>query len=244
VSAKEIFAPTHDWVLLDKIEHTDMSPGGLVMPQPGSYESLRQQKYKNAEPDRDIQKHKSRETGRFSVLAVGPGSYVDFADEIHNGVFMRKPMCCDEGDTVLVQEGANPITVNGKVIYATHDYNILAVIKDPGTPDERLDPKHDYIFARQATAIRQSTGGIYMPGAEDPTGTRALPDRWEALGVGDGPWALRQERNKITEFARRPMVVKTGDIFAFEGAGFEVIASGAKMICVQNYQVAGLFHAL
>lgn len=241
MSAKEIFAPTHDWVLLDKVEHTNLSPGGIELPQPGSYESLRQQKYKNVEPDRGVQKHESRESGRFIVLAVGPGSYVDVADDVRDNVFLRKPMCCKEGETVLVQNGANPLTVNGKVVYATHDYNILAIVRDPGTPDERLDPTHDYVYARQATAIRQSTGGIYMPGAEDPTGNKALPDRWEALGVGDGPWALRQEKNKIPEFARRPMSVKVGEVFAFEGAGFEVVANGAKMMCVQNYQIAGIF---
>lgn len=238
----ETWIPAHDWILLEKhVEGENLSPGGIALPQPGDYSSLRQEKYKTPEPTREIEKNQGRVTGRFTVLAVGPGLYVDVFDDVRDNVFLRKPMSVVAGDVVLVQEGANPITVNGKTQYATHECNVLAKILDVGTPNERLDVLLDYVFARQAMAIRQSTGGIWTPQATDPTGNKALPDRWEVLGVGDGPWAVQQTGSKSFTFARRPMSVKKGDIFAFEGAGFAVVAAGAKMLCCQNYQIAGVF---
>lgn len=237
----ETWIPAYDWYLLSKIEHEDVSPGGIALPAPGDYASLRQEKYKRVEPDREIQKNQSRNTGRYSVLAVGPGIFVDIADDIHGNHFLRRPMCAEVGDVVMIQEGAFPIPVDGKILHAAQDFSILAKILDAGTPDERLDVQNDYVFSRQATAVRQSTGGIYMPGVSDPTGNRALPDRFEVLGVGSGPWCVAQIGAKEFEFRRRPMPVKTGDVFSFSGAGFTVVAMGAPMVVTQAYQTAGRF---
>lgn len=241
----EKLVPQHDWVLLRKIDHEDKTEGGIIIPKAGEdYDNLKSDQARSGYvPDRDIKKNKSRNTNRYTVLAVGPGLYVDVADELHDDVFIRKPMCAQEGATVLVQEGAVPIPVDGEILYMCHDYLILATIVKGEDGRELINPQHDYIFFKQAESMSKSKGGIYTPVAEDHTGTNALPDRYEVLGVGDGPWALRQEKGKIPEFARRPMTVKEGDLFTFEGAGFFVSVAGAYMGVVQNYQVAGIFNA-
>lgn len=239
----EKLVPTNDWVLLKEIEHEEKTAGGIILAPAGKeYDNLKTDRERqDHRPDRDIKKNQSRGTGRYEVLAVGPGLWVDVADDIHDQVFLRKPMSCAVGDVVLVQQGALPIHVNGGFLHLCHDYLILATILTDDDGKETIDPKHDYIFAKQAEAVRTSAGGIYMPEVADPTGNQAMPDRWQALGVGDGPWCLRQEKGKIPEFARRPMAVKAGDEFCFEGAGFLVAVGGAQMCVVQSYQVAGLF---
>jgi co-chaperonin GroES (HSP10) len=239
----ETLKPTNDLVLLKEIKHEEKSAGGLVLAQPGDYSNLKtEREQRDHRPDRDIKKNVARVTGRYEVLDVGPGLFVDIADEIRDSVFLRKPMSCKPGDIVLVQEGALPIQVNGGFLHLCHDYLVLAIIHTDDDGKETIEPLHDYVFSKQATAIRTSAGGIYLPNAEeDPTGNKALPDRWEALGVGDGPWALKQERGKPPTFARRPMPVAVGDEYCFEGAGFLVTVSGAQMLCHQAYQVAGVF---
>lgn len=244
VESKEFLDPQHDWLVLKEIAHEEVSEGGIVLARAGEYDHLK--------TDRERQDHRAdrdnpganvrRNTKRYEVLAVGPGSYVDVADELHDAVFLRKPMCCEKGDVVLVQEGAAPITVGGEILYMCHDYLILAKIKQGDEPGKEIfDPQHDYIFAKQATELKTSKGGIIMATQSDQTGNKALPDRWQALGVGDGPWALCQEKGKIPGWKRRPMSVTQDDVFAFEGAGFSVYVGGMPMLCVQNYQVAAIF---
>lgn len=238
----ERLEPQHDFVLMRQINHEDKTESGLIMPKAGDYTHLKTEKYQREHsPDRDIQKSQSRNMNRYTVLAVGPGSYVDVADDIHDSVFLRKPMAVAPGQVVLVNEGAKPVPVNGEILYMCHDFEVLAVIVTGEDGKETLDPKHDYIFFKQAESMQKTKSGIYIAGEQDATGNQALPDRYEVLGVGDGPWALRQERGKIPEFARRPMAVGIGDIFTFEGNGFIVSAAGAKMGVVQNYQVAAKF---
>jgi co-chaperonin GroES (HSP10) len=232
--ANETLTPQHDWIVLEKIDFEEKTSGGLVMPKPGDYDALKtDRERRDHRPDRNIEKNKSRDTFRGRVLAVGPGSYVDVADAVHDNVFLRKPMCCAVGDIVLLQGEPPSLPVGGAILYMAHDYQILATVDK-----DALEPQNDYIFCKPANVIRQSTGGIYMPTQEDQTGNRALPDRWEALGVGRGPWALQYDTRT---FERRPMCVKPGDVFTFEGAGFLVAAAGAPMCVVQNYQVAGVF---
>ena len=166
---------------------------------------------------------------------------MDVADELHDAVFRRKPMRCEKGDVVIVQEGAMPIAVDGEILYLCHDYLILATVVTGSDGKETVDPKHDYVFFEQAEVVQKTKSGLYMGNQTDQTGNKALPDRYEVLGIGDGPWALRQEKGKIPAFARRPMSVKEGDIFTFEGAGFFVMAAGALMGVCQNYQIAGRF---
>jgi len=238
----ETLVPQHDWVLMRQIEHED-KVGNIIIPKAGQdYDHLKSDQARQGYvPDREIRKDKARNTNRYEVLAVGPGLYVDVADDLHSDVFIRKPMCAHVGDTVLVQEGALPVPVDGEVLYMCHDFLILAALRKTEDGRELIDPQHDYIFFKQAENMAKSKGGLYTPTQDDPTGVMALPNRYEALGVGDGPWALRQEKGKIPEFARRPMAVKEGDIFNFEGAGFFVSVAGAYMGVVQNYQVAGIF---
>lgn len=240
----EYLEPKHDWVVMKKIEFENKTASGLLIPKPGDYENLRSDQNKHYTPDRDIEKNRSRDTGRYEVVAVGPGSYVDVADDLRDDVFLRKPMSCQVGDIVLVQEGAFPMTVAGETVYLCHDYLILAIIRKDSEGNETFDPQHDYIFMRKGDGTQQSKGGIHLVEASDHTGNKALPDRWVALGVGDGPWALRQEKSKIPEFARRPMAVAIGDEFAFEGAAFMVFAGGVAMGVCQNYQVAGVFKGM
>ncbi len=239
----EMFTPNGDWVLLDKIEHEERTSSGLILPEAGKdYDNLKTDRERdNYRPDRELKKNVARGTNRYKVLAVGPGAYVDIADDIHDGVFIRKPMCCEVGDTVLVQEGAFPLPVDGRVLYMAHEYCVLAILGKAERGSETVCPTLDYIFARPAAAVRKSTGGIYMPSVEDGTGTQALPDRWQAVFVGPGPWALASQKGKAAEFRRRPMPVDVDSVFAFEGAAFLVTVAGAQYAVIQAFQVAGAF---
>lgn len=239
----EQLVPEHDWILMRMLEDRDEKVGSIIVPKAGDYDHLKTDRERDRHtPDRDnTQNQQRRNTNRYEVLAVGPGAYVDVADELHDAVFLRKPMCCNVGDVVIVQEGAVPCPVDGELLYMVHDYLVLATVVTDENGKEAIDPKHDYIFCKQAEVVQKTKSGLYMGAVADPTGNKALPDRWEVLGVGDGPWALRQEKGKIPKFARRPMSVKVGDIFVFEGAGFFVTAAGAAMGVTQNYQVAGRF---
>jgi co-chaperonin GroES (HSP10) len=242
----ERLVPTNDWVLLSpEIEHEEVTKGGLILPKAGQeYESLKTEKARREHrPDRDIQKTQSRGTGRYEVLAVGPGTFLDVSDDLHQNVFLRKPMSCAPGDVVLAQQGVVPVVVNGGFLNLAQDYSILAIIHKDASGPETLEPLHDYIFTKEADAVRKSTGGIYMPGQPDATGNQAMPDRWEVLGVGEGPWCLKQDKGRVPELARRPMPVKPGDELCFAGAGFQIAVAGAVMTVVQAYQVAGVFEA-
>lgn len=239
----EMMIPNGDWVLLEKLDHEERTSSGLILPEAGKdYDSLKTDRERdNYRPDRDLKKNTSRGTNRYKVLAVGPGMYVDIADDVHDQVFIRKPMCCAEGDIVLVQEGAFPLPVDGRVLHMAHEYCILAILGKADTGRETVSPTLDYIFSRPAAAIRKSTGGLYLPDIEDGTGTKALPDRWEAVYVGPGPWALASQKGKAPEFRRRPMPVEIGEVFCYEGAGFLVTVAGAQYLVCQAYQVAGRF---
>lgn len=239
----ERLIPEHDQVLLKQLDDRDEKIGSILIPKAGDYDHLKTDRERNAHtPDRDnTGNQQRRNTNRYEVLAVGPGSYVDVADELHDAVFLRKPMCCKKGDVVIVQEGALPIMVDNEIRHLCHDYLILATVVTDTDGKETIDPKHDYVFFKQAEVVQKTKSGLYMGTTSDQTGNKALPDRYEVLGVGDGPWALRQEKGKIPAFARRPMSVQMGDIFTFEGGGFMVMAAGALMGVCQNYQVAGRF---
>lgn len=239
----EYLEPQFDWVVMDLIDHEERTESGLVIPKPGTYESLKTDRERREhKPDRDNNANRqTRDTDRYRVLAVGPGAYTDVMDEMHDRTFLRKPVCCEVGDVVLVQAGAFPIMVSGVCRYMTHDFNILAIIVNAGTKDEAFVPQNDYIFSKQADGTQKSSGGIVLIQDSDPTGNKAMPDRWEAIGVGEGPWCLVTEKGKPAAFARRPMSVQVGDQFAFEGRAFLVNAGGASMCCTQSYQTAAIF---
>lgn len=235
----ERVVPEHDAVILRSINHEDVSPGGLVLPQPGDYEELKteQNKRESARNNPTKAGPDKRRTNRYEVLAVGPGLYMDVADDLRDGVFLRRPMHCKAGDIVIAEEGPKPFPCNGEVLYCAKDWQILARIDTLDDGGERITPLNDYVMAEPRQQILTSAGGIYMPGQDDATGNQRLPLRFEAKEVSEGPWCLRWERGRSPGFERRPMSVKTGDTFLFDGTGFISHIGGAPRIVVQNYMI-------
>lgn len=241
---KEIPVPKHDNVILRLIPWEEKTEEGIILARPGDYEHLKTEKEarESARNPKDPRQQQTRPTDRYEVLAVGPGRYIDVADDIEDDVFLRKPMECEVGDIVIAQGGPKPFPINGEYLYCAQDWQILAkIVVDGETGQEVLAPCHDYIFSVPSKQIMKSTGGIYMPGAEDVTGNQTLPVRFIALGVGDGPWALRYERGQPPRFARRPMSVQAGQEFNFDGRGFGVHMQGGTMVCTQDFQTAIVF---
>lgn len=241
---KELPRPQHDNVILRRLDWEEKTEEGLILARPGDYEHLKTEKEAraSARTPKDPTQRPVRPTDRYEVLAVGPGRFIDVADDIEDQVFLRKPMECKVGDIVIAQEGPKPFPINGEYLYCAQDWQILAkVVLDGESGQETLAVCHDYVFSAPSKQIMKSTGGIYMPGAEDVTGNQALPVRFVALGVGDGPWALRYERGQPPRFARRPMSVAAGDEFTFDGSGFGVHVQGASMVCTQDFQTAVVF---
>lgn len=244
----EQIRPQHDWIVLKKIEHQELTPGGILVPPPGDYEHMKtdRERRESARTNQQIEPalraaQQNRLIERYEVLAAGPGSYVDFSDDVHDDVFLRKPVCCAAGDIVLVQGVVPPLPVNGDIVYMAHDYQVMAIIVNAGTNEEDLSIQHDYIFARESAGILTSAGGLHLPGVE-VQGNARLPLRFQTLGVGEGPWAICERPGKPTEFARRPMCVAPGDVFTFEGAGFGITTGRwGPMVVVQNFQVAAVF---
>lgn len=239
----EVATPFGDWVLARAIDHEERTAGGIILPDAeGDYDNLKQDKYqKQHTPDREIRRNDPQQLMRCQVIAVGPGQSIDVASDHSGEIFARKPMAAKDGAVVLVQKrNCLQVSVGGEVLAAFHDYAVLATLHSEGG-NELLDPEHDYIFAKPAAsdAMQVSPGGIAMPDLQDPTGVRtALPDRWEALGVGQGAWALRYERGKAPAFERRPAPVGVGDQFLFEGQGMFTSLFGAPMLIIQAFQVA------
>src|SRR5258707_2511192 len=245
----EALHPQHDWIFLERLQYDDLTAGGIHVARPGDYEHLKTEKERRAsarEPggvDPGLKKAmQNRVIERYNVIAVGPGAYVDFSDELHDDVFLRKPVCCKPGDVVLVQGEPPTLPVNGQMRHMAHDYQVMAIIVNAGTADEDLDPQHDYIFARERAEVLTSAGGVFLAGVSDKPGAVRVPQRFEALGVGAGPWAICETPGKPTRFERRPMCVAPKDVFIFEGVGFGITTGRwGSMVVVQNYQVAAKF---
>lgn len=239
-----------DWLLLRRIEHEERTKSGLILPtglmganvdRLKSDKTLRIQQREGTESLRP--KHTSEPTGRYEVLATGPGDYVDYADATGQNVFLRKPLQTRVGETVLVRAGVREIYLNGETLYMCQDHMVLATIVNVGTDDEAIVPKHDFVFCAPVAHVAMSQGGIAMLAGEDFTGNvRFGGERYQALGCGAGPTCLIHEPGKPPGFATRPMPVSPGDQFCAHGIGFGVAVKGSAMTVLQAFQVAAVFH--
>lgn len=247
--ARETLEPQLDWILLRKLDHEEKTKSGLILPTSSmgadvdwmkSDRTLDIQRREGTESLRP--KHASEATGRYEVLSVGPGDYVDYADETGKAVFLRKPLQTRVGETVLVRAGAREIFLNGESLWMVQDHMVLAsVVKTDD--DDIVVPKHDFVFCAPASHVAMSRGGIAMPDTEDFTGNvRFGGERYEVLGCGAGPTCLLHERGKPPGFTTRPMPVQPGDQFCAHGVGFGVVVKGAAMTVLQSFQIAAVFH--
>lgn len=110
----------------------------------------------------------------------------------------------------------------------------------PVSEYERVEPEHDYLLVRLASAeMLKSRGGMFMPVVEDPTGNQRASGWYEVIAVGPGPWTDRVDANG--QFLRRPMCCSEGDLVIFQGKPFPFTVPGVGACdCIQNYQVCAV----
>lgn len=244
---EEFAVPQHDNFVLREIEWENRTAGGVIISDPGKdYNWLRttEGSSRGYTADRDLPQDR-RAVGRYEVLAVGPGTWIDVNDEVGNNVFMRKPMSAAVGDVVLAMNGPKPFPCNGEILHTCPDHMILATVHNHATKEEFIVPQNDYVFATESKYIHETSSGVAIVGAGheglDLPGYTSLPVRFKALGVGLGPWAIRHARGKPAEYARRPMCLKTGEEFSFGGAAFMAPIGGAVLWVVQDCQIEAVF---
>lgn len=239
---KEYTDVKHDNCVLRALTgHEDKTKSGIVLAQPGNYDHLKTEALqREAERENAQDISMGKRTNRYQVVAVGPGLWVDAASDEDGHIFLRRPMCCRPGDVVIVEAGPKPFPVDGEILFCAKDHMILARVATNPFGDEEIEPTNDYIFSSESAHIMQSTGGIIMPGAQDPTGNVRLPIRFRAKEVSSGPWVVRWLEGKPA-FARRPMAVVPGEEFAFDGRGFEVHVGGKTRIVTQDWMTALVF---
>lgn len=246
--AQEYIEPQLDWVLLRKISHEDRTESGIVIPTLGDIDRdwlKTEQAMKGAMPSAPT-KHHAETTGRYEVLAVGPGDFVDYSDDTGKQVFLRKPMQVKVGETVIARAGVREIFVNGETLYLAQDFSLIARVSTTEGPYgkelEIFGMLHDYVAARPATLDTVSAGGISLVHDEDFTGNQRFGgERYAAMGVGEGAFCLRHEPGKPPGFARRPLPVESGDTFCAHGVGFGVALKGTLFTILQAFQIAGVF---
>jgi hypothetical protein len=242
----EYAVPQHDILILREINYENLSAGGIIMANPGQdYDWLKSDQAKRGHvPDRELPTDR-RAVGRYEVLAVGPGTWVDVNDELGRDVFMRRPMSAQKGDVILAMNGPKPFPCNGQVLFTCPDHMILAAIVNAGTKDETIVPKNDYVFAVESKFIHEGKDGVAIVAAGhidlNMPGYESLPVRFRVVGVGMGPWAIRHQRGKPAEFAHRPPCVKVGDEFAAAGMPFQVYVGGAAIQVFQDNQIEAVF---
>lgn len=135
----EYAEPQHDYILVREMTEYEMrSRGGVIM------------------PDVTDPTGNKRASGRFEVMAVGPGPWTDrvgggkasllqkakdagVPDDVSHALnqyaveepasFMRRPMCVKKGDQVVFQGGGFLVNTAGMQLIAIQDYQIVAVYR-------------------------------------------------------------------------------------------------------------------
>lgn len=242
----EFAVPQHDNYILREIPWEDVSAGGIVLAKPGQdYDNLKSdQARRQKPPERELPQDR-RAVSRYEVVAVGPGTWIDVNDELGNDVFMRKPMAAAKGDIVLAMNGPKPFPCAGEILFTCPDHMVLATVHHHGLKEEFIVPQNDYVFATESKYIHETSSGLAIVSAGheglDLPGYTSLPVRFKALGVGQGPWAIRHSRGKPAEYARRPMCVQPGDEFSFGGAAFMAHIGAVPMWVVQDCMIEVVF---